>query len=284
MLSALCVSLLPGSLLFAQTRVMPSQPQGVEIPTGGTVIQHNIPAQQIPVIPPAVGSWAAFQAITPESQAIFDKAMGPQVGTVYTPMCVSMQVVAGKNYRFYCFASTTTNPPQTKNAFVDVSVDPAGNVQEKKITDIERKNLMGGWTEFKPLDDKAKAIFAKTQSPKTPCVPLCVSTQVVAGTNYRFLSVSELKENVINVIYVDLRGNVKETDYTPYQSSGDLQKLLKGEDLKAPQPNTAIPATSQPTATQPITSQPITPQPSGPMLGQPRQQTQPQRVIVPRSR
>lgn len=52
-----------------------------------------------------LGAYTAFTSkISSEEMDVFKAAMGGLVGVSYTPLCVSTQVVAGMNYRFFCNA------------------------------------------------------------------------------------------------------------------------------------------------------------------------------------
>ncbi len=182
------------------------------------------------------GGWSTFRAVDEESKILFDKAMEKQVGVTYTPYCVSKQVVAGMNYRFFCSCTTVTNPPKEENAFVDLYVTPNGSIKEKNIHNTHSKRLAGGWSEFKPIDEKAKEVFAATfgKVVGVTYTPFCVSTQVVAGMNYRFLCSSVAatnppKEgNAFGVVYADLQGNKEITEIKEFRSH-DLSQMLQGD-------------------------------------------------------
>jgi|694.fasta_scaffold24079_10 hypothetical protein len=52
------------------------------------------------------GGWSEYtSSISSEAQAAFDEALKGLVGVNYTPVAVAQQVVAGKNFRFFCNAS-----------------------------------------------------------------------------------------------------------------------------------------------------------------------------------
>lgn len=276
LLSALCVSLLSASALFAQNRGPVTPSRVVEPPKPNSTPQLSVITPQ----PNVTATWDNYQAMTRETQSVFERAMGRQVGTLYTPLCVSSHAVGGKNYRYFCMGSTTTHPPQTKNVIIDVLVDPAGNVKDKKITDIERKNLLVGWSEFKPLDAKAKEVFGKTlaRHQSTTGVPLCVSTQVVAGkTNYRFIYMSDhatdrsKKGNAVGIVNVDSRGAPSVSEIANFLTD-NLPRTLQGND-----PPLKVAVSPGPQQTAPVQNK-LQPGPVTPV------QSQPQPVMVPRHR
>ncbi len=43
------------------------------------------------------GGWSAYQAVTPEDQAVLDQGLGGVLGATYKPLCVSKQIVAGNS-------------------------------------------------------------------------------------------------------------------------------------------------------------------------------------------
>ena len=229
--AVLSISLLLATESFAQTAPpaygsAPAAPGQASSAQGSTT---TAPAN-------LVGAWSPYQIVDEETKLLFNKVFEQQAGATYMPYCVSKQVAAGTNYRFFCFSNTTTNPPKAGNAVIDIQVDPDGKVKDRKIEDFPLQRLAGGWTEFKPLDDKAKEIFNTTlgKVQGLTSVPLCVSTQVVSGTNYRFLCYSNSTTNppksgnTLGVVYADLQGNKKITEFKAFATS-DLSKLLQGD-------------------------------------------------------
>ncbi len=182
------------------------------------------------------GAFSPYRQLDDAAKAVFEKAFEKHHGVTYKPLCVSTQVVAGTNYRFYCQSVAATQPPREGNALIDIYVDTAGEVRDKKITDIRTGRLAGGWANFKPLDDEAKAVFDETlgKTPGETYTPFAVSTQVVAGRNYRFLCLCTEaddpgdEENVLAVVYVDLQGNKKITETDDFDSDELVEKLHPG--------------------------------------------------------
>ena len=87
--------------------------------------------------PPVDGGWATPEngEITPELQAMFDKAMEGLAGAGYAPLeLVGTQVVAGTNYRFRCEQTIVYPGAQPEEVFVTIYQDLDGNAE---VTAIE---------------------------------------------------------------------------------------------------------------------------------------------------
>lgn len=132
------------------------------------------------------GGWSAFGPLDAQSKEVFEAAMKGLVGVIYTPREVSTQVVAGTNYRFRCDAEVP-GPSGTKYAAMIEIHQPLQG--QPTITAIVAANAPGGWTPFGPVTAESKEVFARATKGLVGVsyVPLEVSTQIVAGTNYRFL-------------------------------------------------------------------------------------------------
>lgn len=85
--------------------------------------------------------------------------------------------------------------------------------------------MPGGWSSKKRMDSKAKELFNKMLD-KHPLVgvkytPWAYSTQVVAGTNYKFYCTTETMSHrsrrgqAVIQVYVDLDGDIDEPKITP---------------------------------------------------------------------
>jgi hypothetical protein len=141
-----------------------------------------------------LGGWTPFRALDAESKAVFTAATKGLMGVKYTPKEVATQVVNGTNYRFRCDAEVVLPDPQKYTVTMEI-FQPINGVP--MITGIIRTGwsstgvevVPGGWTRFGPLDKQSKAVFETAMKGFVGVgyTPLEVSTQVVAGTNYRFL-------------------------------------------------------------------------------------------------
>jgi hypothetical protein len=133
------------------------------------------------------GGWSAFGPLDAQSMEVFETAMKGQKGVIYTPREVSTQVVAGTNYRFRCDAEVPGPSGSKYAAMIEIYQPLQG---QPTITAIIAANgLLGGWTPFGPLTAESKEVFARATKgwDGVSYVPLEVSTQIVAGTNYRFI-------------------------------------------------------------------------------------------------
>ncbi|MCL1127917.1 hypothetical protein [Shewanella surugensis] len=141
-----------------------------------------------------VGGWSPFRPLDDEDYLIFDEAMTNFVGVSYTPHQVSTQVVNGTNYRFECEAKVVSPSAAIEHALVQIYKPLEGKAQLVSIT-IENEHssnsqaLYGGWSPWGPLTAESLEVFdaATSRLLGVKYTPLEVSTQVVAGVNYRFI-------------------------------------------------------------------------------------------------
>lgn len=65
---------------------------------------------------------------------------------------------------------------------------------------VEQPVACGGYTEYRELNEEDAQLFAEVYAEEPALEPYAVATQVVAGTNYRFLCRdAEKKEYVVSV-------------------------------------------------------------------------------------
>lgn len=142
----------------------------------------------------AVGGWSAYGPLDATSRAVFEKATRGLVGVKYTPTEVSTQVVAGTNYRFRCNAELVGPNPEKFKATMEIFQPLDGDPTITSITKLgalvgESATKPGGWTTFGPLTPETTAVFqdATKSLLGVDYTPLEVATQVVAGTNYKYI-------------------------------------------------------------------------------------------------
>ena len=176
----------------------------------------------------AVGGWEEVQdgTITEDLQELFDKAMEGLVGVDYSPIeLLEKQIVSGTNYRFLCESRVVYPGAAVRKAVVTIYEDLEGNVS---ILDIEAEEeseeaAVGGWEEAGDgaITEELQELFDKAMEGLVGVSykPLAlVETQIVSGTNYRFLCESRAvapgaqAKEVMVTIYKDLSGNVSITD------------------------------------------------------------------------
>lgn len=187
------------------------------------------PAQGKEEEAPIAGGWQAAEdgTITEELQALFDKAMEKMVGVDYTPVeLLETQIVAGTNYKFLCESQVVAPDAPVQMAVVTIYEDLEGNAEVLDIEMMEGSGegaLLGGWqaAEDGTITEELQEIFDKAAEglvgvSYTPIELL--ETQIVAGTNYRFLCESRVvapnaeTKQVIVTVYRDLNGNASITD------------------------------------------------------------------------
>lgn len=62
----------------------------------------------------------------------------------------------------------------------------------------------GGYTDYRALTDGDVALFAEVYDAEPALTPYAVATQVVAGTNYRFLCRDAAEEEYVVTVFVPL--------------------------------------------------------------------------------
>ena len=70
--------------------------------------------------------------------------------------------------------------------------------------ELLKSHMTGAYTDGRALTDEELTLFRKTYKGKTKLTPVSVSTQVVAGTNYRFVCKDKAGKQVIVVIFQTL--------------------------------------------------------------------------------
>ena len=62
----------------------------------------------------------------------------------------------------------------------------------------------GGYTDYRTITDEDAALFSSVYTTEPVLTPYAVATQVVAGTNYRFLCRDNAKQEYVVTIFVPL--------------------------------------------------------------------------------
>lgn len=183
----------------------------------------------------ATGSYTEMRAVTAADKAVFDEAMKELVGVTYTPDSVATQIVNGTNYKFICKAVTVTREPSTYRAEV-IIYKPLKNDESPVITSIRkiegadaaqasapakagtnRAAAPGSYSEQRALTDVDKAIFNEAMKGLVGVsyTPESVATQIVAGTNYKFICKGEMRTPDRKTFKAEV------TIYQPLPNSGD---------------------------------------------------------------
>ncbi len=178
------------------------------------------------------GGWekAESLAITDEFKTVFYKAVAELDGVDYTPIAyLSSQVVAGKNHCVLCKAVPVVPDAKTTYSILYIYEDLEGNAKVSEIaaseaeTNIAGEDVTGGWEEPESpeVTDEAKKALEKACETLTGAdyeAVALLSTQVVAGTNYRLLCEvkpvtpdAEAHYEIVTV-YADLQGGAEITE------------------------------------------------------------------------
>lgn len=192
----------------------------------GSAVEDNTESEA-----PVLGGWkdAEDGTITDELKEIFDKAMEGYTGMGFTPIqLLATQLVSGTNYKFLCEATSVTAEPVTSEKIVTVYQDLQGNCKIIEVEDYEPAQLLGGWTDVEDgtLTKELIELFQKASEGYTGLnlTPLeLLATQVVAGTNYRFLcdsttvTAEPVEAKKIVTVYEDLEGNASIINVEDYE-------------------------------------------------------------------
>ena len=178
---------------------------------GGAVQAFAAPAQPADETAPAViseenrvsDSWkrAADPTVTTKVRKLFDKAFDGLVGASYTPAAVlaTRTTAKGTQYRVLCRMTVCYPGAQEQYVVVTLQRGLLGRAEILNVDDalcetdlVDDKEMTGGWQEAQSpaMTDEAKAAFEKATEGLlcVDYVPVALlSTQVVAGTNYRIL-------------------------------------------------------------------------------------------------
>ena len=179
---------------------------------------------------PVTGGFVEVEdgTLTDESLDIFNKALECYTGMGFTPIkLLATQVVAGTNYKFLADGTAVVPNAETARKIVTVYKDLEGNCSILNVEDAPEEYLdepgvaggiVGGFVDAgdgtlteELLDIFNLALEGYTGMALEPIKLL--ATQVVAGTNYKFLATgkavvpnAEASEKIVT-IYKDLEGN-----------------------------------------------------------------------------
>ena len=148
-------------------------------------------------------SWkrASDPTLTPKVRNAFEKAFAGLEGVSYTPyaLLATRTTASGTQYRVLCKATGCYPDAQEEYVVVTLKRGLLGRAESLNVDDalcetdlVDDKEMTGGWQEAQSpaMTDEAKAAFEKATDGLlcVDYVPVALlSTQVVAGTNYRIL-------------------------------------------------------------------------------------------------
>jgi hypothetical protein len=138
-----------------------------------------------------VGGWSPFEKLDDETQSVFNKAFDKSVGVRYDPLLVTKQLLNGKamNFIFLTNANLVYPGSVPYSALVHVS----GNATEATVVKIvphgsPSPHSVGGYMAFKEISDEERTMLEDLLKgfAGSGFDVKYVSTQVVAGINYKF--------------------------------------------------------------------------------------------------
>ena len=218
MMKKLIAAVLAAALLFALTACGKNSNEKVE---AGKPEEEKL-----------VGAWekAESPVVTGELKGLIEKAQKNLTGAGYVPVAyLATQTVAGRNHAVLCRVTRVTSDPAETYAVVILYEDTEGNVTISDVRDFGAEtylydgDLTGGWTQpdTPEITEKAGTAFEKAMEGFTGVnyVPVALlSTQLVAGMNYRYICEStavlpgaEMTYALVTV-YQDLEGNAEITE------------------------------------------------------------------------
>ena len=148
------------------------------------------------------GSWkrASSPELSAQVRALYEQAFEDILGAEYTPVALlsTRRTAAGTQYRALCRMALTVPDAEERYVVVTLRKNWLGQAQLLDIgqaiapTDLAAEPLAGGWREADSpvLTEEATAAFAQAMDGLVGVdyVPVALlSTQTVAGTNYRIL-------------------------------------------------------------------------------------------------
>jgi hypothetical protein len=137
----------------------------------------------------AVGGWTSFNKPTPVDHDAFKEVLKGLVGVGYEPLLVTKQVVAGTHFIFLSRATLVYPGSVPYSALVHIYKAPTAEAKIVKIVSLgdPSPHFAGGYTAFRGIETEQEALDkALKDFTGSTFEPEYVSTQVVAGTNYRF--------------------------------------------------------------------------------------------------
>ena len=170
------------------------------------------------------GSWkrTSDPALTEKVRKVFDKAFDGLEGVSYTPVALLASRTTGSGIQYRILCKATVVVPDAQEEYVVVTLQ-RGWLGKAEILDIGdplcltnldyKEDAVGSWQEAESpaMTEEATAAFNKATEGFVPVALL--STQTVAGTNYRILCEAttvypgaEMHYAVVNV-YESLEGN-----------------------------------------------------------------------------
>jgi hypothetical protein len=189
-------------------------PIDVEPKTAGADADANAEAELAAAANLKVGGWTSFAKPDDNARAVFKEAFSNLIGADYEPLLAATQVVNGLNYIFVANAKPVASGAIAHPALVRVYRSPKGPAETVKITSLGSPHRSGSYTAFVPVKQEPQDILnaALKGFAGSGFAADYVSTQLVAGMNYRFAGTQTLitkggeKLPVLFTVYQPLSG------------------------------------------------------------------------------
>jgi hypothetical protein len=161
-----------------------------------------------------VGGWTPLREVDADSKGAFQKAFAEFSGAAYTPFLVATQVVAGTNYIFVTNGKGVYPGAVEYPALVSIFQGLDGKAQVSHIKELGHPGGLGAYSPFRAVTEADSAVIkAATEHWLGGGFEMSyVSTQVVAGVNYRFAGTETLTDGngtkvpVLVTVYAPLDG------------------------------------------------------------------------------
>lgn len=191
----------------------------------------------VPAMAAVSGSWKINQKagsyLTSGEKTVFKRATKGLAGTAFTPVFrLAKQTVAGRNYAFLCKCTAATEKATSSWKIVFVNRDLKGKCKVLDVKNFNYKNIKtldnayakpagdGAWSynsaavTAKGIPSAANKAFNKAAKKYTgvELTPLALlGTQIVAGTNYKFLcrGVTVTPDSTVCLYEVNVCKNLK---------------------------------------------------------------------------
>jgi len=141
-----------------------------------------------------LGGWSKWNfAPTYEAARVFEDSVGKLLGVKYKLVAFASQLVNGTNYAFLCEAETATLPGSDYIviAYVHQPIKGVLHITGFKPVGPKPAHIPGGWQNWQfAVTGRAKSVFdeALKHLHGVKYKPLAFAEQLVAGTNYCFLT------------------------------------------------------------------------------------------------
>lgn len=99
------------------------------------------------------------------------------------------------------------------------------NKNAETSNDSENQYMVGAYADYRALDDEDRQLFESTYTHKAKLTPQSVATQVVAGTNCRFICTDDSK-NVVRVVIFKPLPNQGEPKVSSIEPETEYDKII----------------------------------------------------------